>query len=68
MFQLLEAHVIRDLRQLDQSWDVVGRRQLEQQMHVIGHNADFDDAGAMSLRLAEEKRQQKLGDRLVDER
>jgi len=37
-------------------------------MDVIGHNADFDDAGALSLRFAEEKRQQKLGDRLVDER
>ena len=58
----------RALKTLNQSRDVVRRGQLEEQVDMIGHDADFDHTRAVSLGLSEEKGAEKGRYGLIDER
>jgi hypothetical protein len=42
---------------LDQPWDFVFRRELEQQVNVIRHDADFNHARTVAFGLGQKKRQ-----------
>jgi hypothetical protein len=57
----------RALQALHQSRHVVDGWQLEEQMHVIGHDADLDDARVVSFGFREEKAREKIRHRRIDE-
>ena len=55
------------LETLDQSWNIVRRGELEEEVDVIGNDANFDDAGAVALCLGKQERLEEGCDRLVDQ-
>ncbi len=57
----------RAFQALDKARHVVGGWELEEEVDVIGNDANFDDAGAVALCLGKQERLEEGCDRRVDQ-
>src|SRR5262245_10326920 len=57
----------RAFEALHQSRDVIDRRQLEEEVDVVGNDADLDDTRAVTFRFPKQEGRKERCDRLVDE-
>ena len=58
----------RPFETLDQPGRVVDGRKLEEQVDVVTHDPDLNDARAVPFRLREQERTEEVGNLLVDKR
>lgn len=56
----------RSLESLHHSWNVERRRQLQNHVDVIAHDADLDNADAVPMCLIQQEFSQECGYRFVD--